>query len=116
MNTTEVNGLVDKNVMPYMGVQLDKTTTFDTPEGTRTFRFITYQAYNAYGLIGSEYNGVAILDEDRKQVLCDEIAHQTTGWFGANPYQIKMADELIGMSWEDFKQFVNANERRRYNI
>lgn len=112
----ETYGLVGINVGPYTGVQYDKIIAFDTPEGKRKFRFLVYQAYNAFGLIGSECNGVAILDEDKKSVLCDEIAKQNSGWYGISPKQVKMAEGLIGMNWSNFKTFVNSNPRTRYEI
>ena len=113
---TEINGLYPKNVGPYTGVQYDKTATFDTPTGKRKFRFIVYQAYNAYGLIGSECNGVAILDEDKLQVVCDEISKQGTGWCGISPKQVQMAEGLIGMTWDNFQTFVNSQSRTRNSI
>ena len=113
---TETQGLYPNNVGPYTGVQYDKTVTFNTPTGKRKFRFIIYQAYNAYGLIGSECNGIAILDEDNLQVVCDEISKQGTGWLGISPKQIKMAEGLIGMKWQDFQTFVNSHQRTRHTI
>ena len=110
---TETNGLYPKNIGPYTGVQYDKTATFNTPNGERKFRFAIYQAFNAFGLIGSECNGVVIFDEDKTQVVCDEISKQGTGWFGISPTQIKMAEGLIGMSWENFQTFVNNHARTR---
>ena len=110
------HGLVSKNIGPYTGVVYDKSATFQTPNGPRKFRFIIYQAYNAFGLIGSEFNGVAILDEDKMQIVCDGIAKQNTGWFGASPQQIKMAEGLIEMSWENLQHFVNSNSRTRQDI
>ena len=109
-------GLQPKNLHPYMGISFDKYATFETPSGTRKFRIIVYQAYNAYGLIGPEMNGVAILDDDSRRVLCDGICKQQTGYFGASPLQIKTADGLIGMSWDNFKYFANSQETRRFDI
>jgi len=108
--------LTSKNIGPYIGVQYDKIVAFDTPTGKRKFRFLIYQAYNAFGLIGSERNGVAILDEDKKSVICDEICKQNSGWMGVSPNQVKMAEGLIGMDWENFKFFVNSNPRTKYEI
>jgi len=109
-------GLLPKNILPYMGVSFDKYATFDTPTGYRKFRIIVYQAYNAYGLIGPEMNGVAIFDDDSRSVLCDGICKQQTGYFGASPLQIKTADGLIGMDWENFKYFVNNQKSKRHDL
>jgi hypothetical protein len=114
---SEINGLVAKNIMPYMGVQFDKQVAFVTPEGVRKFRVITYQAYNAYGLIGSEFNGVAILDEDKHSVLCDNVGKESTGYFGVSEAQLKVAQFLVeNRSWYDFQSFVNDHENTRYQI
>ena len=111
-----VNGLYPNSVGPYTGVMYDKTVTYETSIGPRKFRFVIYQAFNAFGLIGSECNGVAILDEDKKSVLCDEISKQNSGYFGISPTQVKMAEGLIGMTWENFRTFVNSQPRSRYAI
>ena len=117
----KVPGIVAKSVLPFMGVQFDKSVTFKTRKdgGTykRTFRIITYQAYNAFGLIGSECNGVAVLDEDTKQVLCDEINKESTGYFGVSMAQVDWAKTLSsGMKWGEFRRFINSHPRKRYDI
>ena len=109
-------GLVSNNVGPYTGVELDVPTVFDTPTGPRKFRLITYQAFNAMGLIGSECNGVAILDEDNMAVVCDEIEKQSSGWCGASVAQKNKLQELCKMSWTEFQEFVNNHSRTRNDI
>lgn len=69
-----------KSIGPYTFVSKEETRSFETPDGVRTFRFLIYGAYNAMGLIGSEKNGIAILDEDKVAVLCDEIAKEISGY------------------------------------
>ena len=60
------------------------------PKGTkRKFRLLLYGAYNACGLIGSEYNGVAVLDEYARNVVADNIAQESSGYFGPSVKQIK---------------------------
>lgn len=118
VTVAKANGLVTNNVFPYMGVQFDRTITLhdeDTNQN-RLFRIITYQAYNAFGLIGSECNGVAVLDENGQQVLCDQIEQQSTGWFGANEKQIAQATKLCEMDWPTFREFINNHPRTRYRI
>jgi hypothetical protein len=116
-----VPGIVGKNIMPFMGVQFDKPTTltvgvFEGHEAIRHFRIITYQAYNAFGLIGSECNGVAVLDEDQHRVLCDEIGKESTGYFGVSQEQVKTAKWLASIKWGEFKHFINNHPRARYKI
>ena len=108
-------GLVSRSVGPYTGVEYKEEKCFS--DGVdRKFIIATYQAYNAFGLIGSECNGIVILDDDKKQVLCDEIAIQSTGWFGASTEQVELFNRLLGMTWEEFQEFVNSHPRSRYEI
>ena len=85
-------------------------------ESLRRFRVVTYQAYNACGLIGTEHNGVAILDEDNAQVLCDDIARVNSGWYGVTPEQVAAAERICQMTWEEFRNNVNGNPRARCEI
>lgn len=101
------------SVLPYMGVSLDQVKKF---ENGRSFRFLVYGAYNAMGLIGSECNGVAILDEDRRKVICDEIAKEDTGYFGPSDDQVAEFTRLTTLSFEGLKEFVNQHPRTRYAI
>jgi hypothetical protein len=102
-----------QRVGPYTGVDFDRTIEFSNG---RKFRIITYQAYNACGLIGSEYNGVAILDEDQHRVLCDNIAAESTGYNGVSRRQWKEAIRICRMPWEHFEAFVDTNPRKRYSL
>jgi len=98
--------------MPYMGVEHETKITYSK----RTFHVFTYQAYNALGLIGSEHNGVAICDVDQRKVLCDEIAKESTGYFGTSKAQVAEFARIIGMNWEAFRAFINSHPRARYSI
>jgi hypothetical protein len=99
-------------VGPYMGVQRDEQRKV----GKKRVRLVLYAAYNAYGLIGSECNGIAILDEDEMAVVCDEIAKTDSGYFGATPAQAAWFDALMGMSAQEFRAFVNQHPRSRYTL
>ena len=55
------------SVGQYTMVAKDQSLKF----GNRSFRVLLYGAYNAMGLIGTEKNGIAVLDEDRRQVVLD---------------------------------------------
>ena len=109
MNVMEIG----KNVGQYVGVSFDKRRKF---KDNGTFRIIIYGAYNAMGLIGSELNGVAILDEGNHSVVADELAKQQSGYFGASAEQVSLAKKIMKMNWADFRMFVNSSGRNRYNI
>lgn len=64
------------DLLPFMGVHksYDVTKEYKDAQGNpRKLRFFIYQAYNAMGLIGTENNGIAVVDENLKKVLCDQI-------------------------------------------
>ncbi len=105
-------------VGPYVGVQRDVPMKFTMPDActVRHFRVLLYAAYNAMGLIGSEGNGICILDEDNKEVLCDELAKIDSGYFGASATQQATLRYLVGGSWTTFRSTVNTSPRRRWMI
>lgn len=110
-------GLVGKSEGPYMGIQFDRKRTFRIASGDRTFRILTYQAYNAMGLIGSECNGILILDEDKLRVVCDELAQDTSGYFGVSRKAWDLAWRMAtDMPWEEFRTIVMESGRARYSL
>ena len=109
----EVPSLVPNNVGPYTGVQFDRVRKY---ENGRSLRILTYQAFNAMGLIGSECNGVAILDEDNKQVLTDELAIGPSGYNGVTRTAWDLAWKLYTGTWDEVKAAVNASHRCREEL
>ena len=103
-------------VGPYVGVTRDRVIKFKTGRKTRNFRVIVFGAYNAFGLIGSEFNGLAVFDEDNRAVLCDRIACESSGYFGPSRAQLAEFDRLAAMDWPGFRDFINAHDRTRYAI
>ena len=117
--------LYEKTEGPYMGISAEATLHFKitkkdatlniTEEHTRTFRVLVYGAYNAYGLIGSECNGILVLDEDFKTVILDEHAKEDTGYFGPSERQLAEWERIVAMfDYKDFAAFVNVNPRAKY--
>jgi hypothetical protein len=90
----------------------DKQKNFDK----RNFVIFIYGATNVYGLIGPEDNGIAILDEDNKRVILDGHCRENTGYFGPSQKQINEFNRIMGMTWGEFKDFVNSNNRSRVHI
>lgn len=100
----------------YAGITHDKELIFEVPSakhGERSFRVALYNAYNAHGLIGSEHNGIVILDQNRFCVVLDRHCEQASGYNGPSRKQVEEWERIIKMSWEDFKIFVNTNSRTR---
>lgn len=101
---------------PYIGVFLDEVITKEKVTGLkRQFRLIGHGAYNACGLIGSEYNGLVILDQDAKQVLVDKICIQSSGYSEALAPAVRAeAERLRQMAAGEFENYVTTNPRSRY--
>lgn len=101
-----------KNVGPFMGVTQDETITLDG----RKFRIVLYAAYNALGLIGPEKNGIAVLNEDAKDVVLDEEACIGSGYYGPSKAQKVRFNEIVAMGWPTFRSWVNSHPKRRYDL
>ena len=99
-------------VAQFEGVTEDKTITL----GGRTFRVLLYSALNANGLIGPEFNGIAILDEDDKKVVVDNIEKQESGYFGPSEKQKAKFEEICKMNFEQLQNFVYSSDRCREPI
>lgn len=95
----------------YMGVSRDTSVG--------RLRIILYAALNANGLIGPEFNGIAVLDEKDKQVVCDGINRESSGYFGPSTAQTTMWESLVKMAKDKpttFLTFVNDQPGCRTQI
>ena len=106
---------MSKQVGPFVGVAADETRTF---ENGRRFRFLVYGAFNACGLIGPEKNGIAVLDEDNRQVVCDEIARADSGYHGPSAEQLALFRSMMDstFSYQQLCDVVNASPRARMQL
>jgi hypothetical protein len=75
-----------------------------------------YGAYDAFGLIGSECNGICVLNEDEKNVVADEICPVDSGYFGPAGVQLDLFDKMVKMPSKLFRELVNSSDRLRYTI
>lgn len=94
-----------QSVGQYTMVAGDKALKF----GNRTFRVVLYGAYNAYGLIGTENNGIAVLDEDSARVVLDGHLPQDTGSFGPSEEQVLEWNRICGLGGYEFVEFCNSH-------
>lgn len=97
---------------PFEGVTGDKIREV----GQEKYRILLYGAYNAMGLVGSERNGIAVLSEDRSNVVCDELCCEPEKGSGATANQTEMFNKLLNCSETEFRTIINESARRRYNI
>jgi hypothetical protein len=100
------------SVGQYTMVSRDKSVKF----GDRSFRVVLYGAYNAMGLIGTEHNGIAVLDEDRMQVVLDGHYPEESGAFGATEAQACEWRRICRLPAEEFVEFCNSHPNSREPI
>lgn len=103
MNTTRL-----PSVGPYTFVSADVTRG--------RYRLVVYGAYNAFGLIGSEKNGIAVLDNEARCVVADELFIADSGYFGPGKAQTRGLRTLLTCSPKDFCNIINSSGRNRHSI
>jgi hypothetical protein len=97
------------SVGQYTMVSRDQTLKF----GERTFRVVLYGAYNAMGLIGTEHNGIAVLDEDRMGVVLDGHFRQDSGAYGPTRSQAEEWERICRLPAGEFVEFCNSHPNSR---
>lgn len=70
-------------------------------------------AYNALGLIGSERNGIFVLNETKRDVVLDEHMRIGTGWNGCKPEHIEELRKLKRMPAREFLGWIAGHPRAR---
>lgn len=96
------------NVGPYVGVSRDVRRG--------RYRILVYGAYNACGLIGSEHNGICVLDDQRMQVVADRMVQISSGYHGPSQMQLTALEHMLTCSSEKFANYINSSGRNRYDI
>lgn len=70
-------------------------------------------AYDAFGLIGSEYNGIFVLNDTDKRVVADQGCMESSGYFGPTQRQWDSMRVLMQSSDKQFVELVQAMPRYR---
>lgn len=70
-------------------------------------------AYNAFGLIGSEHNGLFVLDDTNKAVIFDRDTEISSGYHGPSQGQWDRLKELMTCSEAAFLEAAHTNARSR---
>lgn len=81
--------------------------------GGETFRIFISAAYNAMGLIGSEADGIVILNDTRKEVVVDQLHCSGSGYFGPHPWQVEALRKILAMPEDEFLRDVARATRFR---
>ena len=64
-------------------------------------------------VIGSEHNGIFILNDTKKTVLADQYIKEDSGYYGPSPRQWEALAQLMRASSKDFFAMVKAMPRYR---
>jgi len=102
------------DVKPYTFVVRDEMLAF----GPGNYRILLYRAFDALGVIGTEYNGIVVLDETKRAVIVDDVARCDSGYSVPTMEQDILWSWLLKMDWETFRAWVNnqSPERLRYQL
>jgi hypothetical protein len=101
---------MDRQHGPYLykdGWKAEKRFSADG-SSTRTFTVLIAAAYNA-GIIGSEHNGIAVLDEDNQTLVLDQHLREGSGYFGPSARQKAEYTRVMAMDWKAFSEFCRTN-------
>lgn len=102
-------GIDGKQIGAYMGIRRQGTRTVN---GT-TFIVAIYGAYNAMGLVGSEHNGIVVLNDTDKYVVTDKIGCASSGWYGETATQVQMFTFMMALDDVNFLDVLRKSERFR---
>lgn len=102
---------------PYEYVAMCCTRTIDVDGEDIKIHIMLYGAYNALGLIGPEYNGIAILNDTHKAVVLDGEAAEDYGWYpgyGSPTHeQVAAFNSIAVMDEAALVDFIRAHPRYR---
>jgi hypothetical protein len=81
----------------------------------RTFTVVISGAFDA-GIIGSEFNGIVVLDDDHRAVVLDQHLRASSGYHGPTEAQKAEFERIKGMDWGTFSRFCKGHPRYRGGI
>tara|TARA_R110000868_G_scaffold19939_6_gene85037 strand:- start:1559 stop:1885 length:327 start_codon:yes stop_codon:yes gene_type:complete len=70
-------------------------------------------AYNAFGLIGPEHNGIFVLDDTNKSVVLDRDTEEQSGYFGPSKRQWSRLEYYCKCSVSQFLDLIYDSPRSR---
>lgn len=102
---------------PYEYVARHCTRVVDVDGVCVRIHILLSGAYNAYGLIGPEMNGIAVLNDTKKAVVVDMVCRETTGWYpgysGPSERQIDLFESLAEMPDSLLVAWLRCHSRYR---
>lgn len=81
--------------------------------GDQQFTLLIYGALDVFGLIGSEYNGLVLINETTKKVMQREMFRESTGYFGPSANQRRRFRQMQDWSPEQWTEFLQLLEQKQ---
>lgn len=116
MQTKDTN--ISRKILPGVDqLYYDPYYCFVFSKGGTEFQIGIARGHKAGGLIGTEMNGIFILDDTRKQVIVDRHLQREGCWppGQTSPRLEEEVDRIIGMSESELSHFFETSERARSN-
>lgn len=79
--------------------------------GTRSFKIVVSSAYDA-GIVGSEFNGVAVLDDDNRAIVFDQGGKS----YNKASQQLLAAELVNAPDWPSFTALLKQQPRLRQGV
>lgn len=102
---------------PYEAIAACCTRTIDVDGEDIKIHIMLSGAYNACGLIGTEWNGIVILNETHKAIVLDRTCEENCGWYygfnSPSSKQVAAFEALADMSDSDLVAWIRDQERYR---
>lgn len=102
---------------PYEAIAMCCTRVVDVDGEDITIHIMLSGAYNAYGLIGPEMNGIVVLNDTYKAVVADRICEEPYGWYGGyggpSEAQIARFNLLATMPEDALVEYIRSHKRYR---
>ena len=77
-------------------------------------RIVLYGAKDACGLMSNDRNGIAVLCQTRKTVICDELFFEPMGTqFGPSQAQVDAFSRMLSMPEDELEDLINQSPRLR---
>lgn len=93
----------------YMGV----THVHYKEVNTIKYTIFIYSAYNAMGLIGTECNGIGIVDDTNRRVVTDGIASEYSGYIQPSAKTYREYQRIKALEGPDFLDFLANTDNYR---
>ena len=84
--------------------------------GKMELSMFVYCAYDAFGLIGSEMNGIAVLDETGRSVVTDGLARAESGYSCPTKGQLALLDRMESCTEEELREIILSSPRFRGSV